>query len=138
VKQRIPAKIVNGKPDITKWNRRNLDNLMKSLEGKDVWICIEKQTKQRSNPQNKYLWGVVYKTVCDHTGDDAESFHHWAKSEFLSTPGEAVPKVKSTKKLNTKEFMEYVEKIIRWAAEFDGIYIPLPNEEELWSVLKDK
>ena len=142
MRRKIPAKIevIDGKakPILTTYNRKNLDNLMLTLADKNVWISIEKQTKNRSIPQNSYLWGVVYKIICEHTGDDDESFHHWARGKFLSVTGGAVPKIKSTTKLSPKEFMEYVDKIIKWAAEFDGIYIPFPNEEELWgSVLND-
>ena len=142
MKQRIPAKIIEGKPDLTDWNRKNLNNLMASLEGKDVWISIEKQTKQRSNPQNRYLWGVVYKYIAEETDMDTESIHHFCKSEFLAeNPVKRlpIPKVKSTKKLNTAEFNTFIGDILKWAAEFLNLYIPLPSEEEMWGgLLNDK
>ena len=39
-----------------------------------------------------------------------------------------MPKVKSTTKLSTKEFNEYIEQIQVWAASEHGVVIPDPNE----------
>ena len=140
--RKIPAKIVeeNGvyRPEITAWNKKNLQNLMSTFVGKDVFISIERPTKNRSTKQNNYLWGVPYKIISDHTGDDPKSIHHHCKTQFLSEPGNAVNKVKSTTKLNTTEFIKYVQDIIDWACPFFGVYIPLPNEKEMWSMVLDE
>ena len=110
----------------------SLRNAYAAFDGKPVEITIGPITKKRSNPQNSYLWGVVYKLISDETGDDAESVHHAMRSMFLADTGRVVVKVKSTSKLTTVEFQQYVREIQRWAAGFLGLYIPDPNEEEMW------
>ena len=115
---------------------RNYQNALLAMEGKEVEFTIGPITKTRTNPQNSYLWGVPYKIISEYTGDDTESIHNYLRNEFLSEPGNTVPKVKSTSKLSTTEFNQYVDNIIRWAAEFLGLYIPLPMEEEMWGDAK--
>lgn len=137
MKQRIPAKIVerDGKIgyDLTGHSERNLQNLMRSLNGQNVWISIEKQTKNRTIPQNAYLWGVVYAEIAKETDNDVESVHHAMKDMFLKTYTEGpIPKVQSTSKLSTVDFMRYVENIIKWAGEFLCMYIEMPNETAMW------
>ena len=136
MKAKIPGKIKDG-VFIPQYSR-NWQNALSIHEGKDVIITIEKPSKQRSNPQNNYLWGVPYKMIADYTGDDIDSVHHAMAEMFLTSPGNVVKKVQSTTKLSTVEFNEYVEKIIRWAAEFLSLYIELPNEKEMWGDTKRK
>ena len=134
---KIPAIIASG--GIIPENMRNYINAMKIYDGQKVVITIAKPTKTRSNPQNFYLWGCVYKTIADETGDDADSIHHYLTGMFLSEKTTCpIPLVKSTTKLTTVEFMAYVEKVLFWSAEFLNLYIPLPNEAELFGLLEDK
>lgn len=119
--------------------KRNIQNLLCTLDGERVEITIAKPTKKRSNQQNSYLWGVPYALIAEHTGMDADSVHHEMRGMFLKQKGNGpINKVKSTTKLTTAEFNAYVDSIIRWAAEFLGLYIPLPNEEEMWGGLLKK
>lgn len=135
-KIQLPGKIANG--SFIPQSQRNMDNAMQILEGQNVVVTIEKPSKQRTNPQNAYLWGVPYKMIADETGDDVDSVHHAMTEMFLTEPGNVVKKVKSTTKLSTVEFNEYVEKIIRWAAQFLGLYVPLPQEEQMWGDARRK
>ena len=49
---------------------------------------------------------------------------------FLRQHAEGKPDtVRSTTKLNTQEFEEYLETVKRWAATDLQLYIPDPNEE---------
>ena len=135
---KLPATIANG--GIIPENMRNYINAMKIYDGQKVVIMIAKPTKDRTLPQNKYLWSVPYKMISDETGNDVDSVHHYMAGMFLAhkTAG-PIPAVRSTTTLTTVEFSEYIEVIIRWAAEFLNLYIPLPNEDELWSgLLEDK
>ncbi len=38
------------------------------LNGKRVQVTVEKIKHSRTNGQNRYLWGVCYKLIADHTG----------------------------------------------------------------------
>lgn len=91
--------------------------------------------KTRTNPQNSYLWGVVYKTISDETGYSCNELHELFKNSFLPhkhkliTIGDkSVRIMPSTTALKTDEFNEYIELICRYAAETIGCYIPAPNE----------
>ncbi len=91
-------------------------------------ICEHKDT--RSGNQNRYLHGVVYKTIADFTGCDPDEVHEFLAHKFLSL-GESngIPRRQSTAKLNTSEFEGYCERCRAWAATELGVVVPLPNEE---------
>lgn len=133
-KVKLPATIVSG--EIKPKSPRNYQNALTIFDGKEVVIEIGIPSKVRSNNQNNYLWGVPYRMIAEETGDDAESIHNFLRNEFLSEPGNVVNKVKSTSKLSTTEFNTYVDNIIKWAAEFLSMYIPLPNEMEFYGEAK--
>lgn len=99
------------------------------LEGRRVEIVVRKQKSQRSIDQNSYYWGVVVEILRDRFGYEAEEMHEALKFKFLRThEGEALETVKSTTKLNTAEFEDFLERIRRWAAQEYNCFIPLPNE----------
>jgi len=97
-------------------------------EGKRINVIIQSERKTRSNDQNRYLWGVVYDFISAETGHDNEEIHEIMRHQFLMTHTDIGDYPKSTTKLSTVEFMEYIEKIRVWAGEYLGIRIPLPHE----------
>jgi len=56
MKYEIRSNVENG---ILKRNRNLLIDAIKSFEGQNVIVTIEKAKKKRSNPQNAYYWGVL-------------------------------------------------------------------------------
>lgn len=91
-------------------------------------VSVEHYRKRRSNTANSYYWGVVLATIASETGQDADSLHAFFKAKFLGFVdltlfGEQVTVERSTKKLSTVGFAEYIEWICAWAADF-GIAIP--------------
>jgi hypothetical protein len=95
-------------------------------------VSIMPYKKSRSNPQNSYLWGVVYKTISNETGYTCDELHELFKSSFLPhkliTIGDKSVKITpSTTELTTIEFEEFLELVKRYAAETIGIFIPDPN-----------
>lgn len=111
----------------------NLLIAVKTLEAEKEYKVYFSDTKPtRSRAQNKYLWGVVYKTIEDATGHEAEELHEIFKLKFsLRTKfdfgGEITEYPRSTKGFDTKEMTDYIDKIRRWAAE-RGIHVPEANE----------
>lgn len=105
-----------------------------TLIGKDLILILQEREKIRSIIQNKYYWGVIIKKLSEYTGYEKEDIHIILKGKFLPKNiiffGEEITIGNSTKKLTTKEFKEYIEKIQRWASTQD-IYIPDPNEYEI-------
>jgi hypothetical protein len=110
---------------------RRFGMYLAGLEGKRIELTVRKFRKSRSNNQNSYLWGVVYKLISEYTGDDDESTHEMCKAMFLAVKRPNLPDTyRSTAGLSTVEFEEYVAKIQKWASEFLFVYIPSPNEVE--------
>lgn len=115
-----------------------LNQYVKSLNN-PIQIVVKKWSDTRSNQQNRYLWGVVYKIISDETGESSEKIHEIMTVKYLkktrsiqTKKGEQqVEYVESSTKLNTVEFNEYFENIRGWAFNFLDIVIPLPNEVEL-------
>lgn len=96
--------------------------------------------KKRSTQQNAYYWGAIIPLVFEglqHLGFETvqtkDDTHEVLKALFLKKdiPGPGgevfVTVTDSTTRLSTVEFMEYMEKIAQWAAEYLGIVIPPPG-----------
>ena len=89
----------------------------------------------RSQKQNAYMWGVVYKTIGAEIGYLPDEVHQLMQKQFLSYEHLGETFVKSTTRLNTKEMEEYLENIRRFATTELNILVMLPNETEFdWEV----
>lgn len=114
-----------------KFDRRSsVDEYIGTLIGQRVEVIIRKPKTSRSTLQNSYYFGVVVEILAKELGYDKDEIHEILKYKFLQSNAMGMPYVKSTTKLSTGEFEDYLEKIRRWAAEFLNINIPLPNECE--------
>jgi len=96
-------------------------------------IDVSEYRRRRSHEQNAYLWGVVYATLAQATGQEADDWHEYWLGEYFGWDETELfgrkrlkPKRRSSK-LSSVEFAGYVEFIAMRAAEH-GIYIPAPNE----------
>lgn len=121
-----------------------------------IKITAERQYKQRTNPENRYYWGVIISITADYieenylfdyeneeTGETihpdidqtCEMLHELMKKKFLCVKvvsqetGEEEYTALSTSKLPTVKFEQYAEKCRRWINDFFGLNIPLPNEQ---------
>lgn len=106
------------------------------LPAEKKWrVTVGQYRKRRSGAQNRYLWGVAYKTLQDATGQPAEDWHEYMLGEYHGWEEyemfgkRKIRPIKRSSKLSTMEFMDFVEFIQMRAAEH-GIYIPDPNEEQ--------
>ena len=134
-------------------NEQVRGNAMRALQsaaigGDEILVVrIEPEEKKRTQRQNKYLWGVVYKYLVDNDpgyfGNEEterllkgrgiamnEIVHEFCKAQFLPplelAIGGGMKIKKSTAKLNRQEFNDYVENIRRWAANELQVFIPDP------------
>lgn len=122
--------------------RTVFDNGLKQLEGFEFEGEIWKKKKRRSNPQNAYLWGLVYPHLVagfkdiGHEDVNKDIIHKWALEKFLddedfqvSSPhsGEVIQMRKTTTKLTTTQMMGYIASLQKFGAEFLGINIPDPD-----------
>ena len=107
------------------------------LDGKDLFCVLESIYKQRSIPENRYLFGVIIKILRTETEDfggwNAIEVYRWLEWKFLNDyPETEKPEPwKFIKELSTVNFEELMDRIREWAAVELGCYIPLPNEVEV-------
>jgi hypothetical protein len=98
------------------------------LNGKRVRVIVEQETYKRTDPQNKYYWGVVVEILSQELGYETEEVHNLLKSMFLKRrvilKGKEYISIGSTAKLNTAQFTDYIEKIKRFASMELSIIIP--------------
>lgn len=145
---KVEAGKVTGLP-----TKRFREEVAQAFEGKAIQLTVERKRKRRSPEQNRYYWGVVI-TILAHsfkewnpdlivTHDDV---HEWAKERFLpmitdleifemETPEGKKEIRRTTTRLTTAQFMDYILLIQEWAAEY-SLYIPDPNEWEFESLEK--
>jgi len=112
--------------------QRYLVHLSK-FEGKKVELVLRKRRSKRSDGQNRYYWAVVIEILADHCGYDPEEMHEALKLKFLSdrcVDENGLVKIRSTAALNTDEFIQYTNRVVRFAAQDLGVYIPDPNQFE--------
>jgi hypothetical protein len=89
----------------------------------------------RSQKQNAYMWGVVYKTMSLDTGYLPGEIHQLMGKKFLAYESQGEMFVKSTTTLKTKGMEEYLENVRRFASTELSCFVPLPNETEFsWEV----
>lgn len=102
------------------------------LEGKPVEVVVRRKRSQRTLAQNRYYFGVCVQILAEHFGYETTEMHEALKFKFLRThEEEALPSVRSTTTLNTKEFIDYIDRIQRWAATEHDLFIPDPESIEI-------
>lgn len=121
--------------------------ILSALPGKPLRVTVEKAKRQRSDPQNAYLFGVAYPVLVEAKGYEVNEIHEfmcgthfgWVDKPCPKTPRnpeglESKPFRTTTKDengkrdvLGTVEFSEFVETVKRVAAQA-GVYVPEPNE----------
>lgn len=128
------AKNLHGLLEFT--NKRALyDYLLSQSDYKGEYVVdISKAKSTRSFQQNSYLWGVVYKTISNHTGHTVNEVHEYMKRiclppVFKKIMGKEIKMPASTADLNKTEFGDYIERIRAEVAPM-GIVIPEANNNK--------
>lgn len=129
--------LINDKGKLDAQNSIRISSFLK--KNSDYVVTINfRVDKNRTNPQNKYYWGVVvpYITLAlKEFGNETNNnlTHEFLKSEFnkkdICILDEVKTIVGSTADLTTTEFIEYIEKCCRFASEYLNISIPPPPEK---------
>lgn len=104
-------------------------------------IRIVAHKSKRSLDQNALHWkrlDVIRLHIADSSGQvfSAEELHEFFKEKFMPAKlvevgGESVKVRRTTTKLNTKEFSEFMEHIDRYCIERMGLYLPQPGVEDV-------
>lgn len=115
---------VKDREKLNKWLNKVLDSMP------DGEFLMEINPTDRTDSQNKFYW-VCIGIIARAFGISPNTLHTHFKSEWLPTE-EYLVLVKKRRKTSTSdmtkdEMTEYIDKVIRFAAE-QGIVIPDPEE----------
>ena len=129
-------------------NRERFIADCEAVEGNEFEVVFRKRKKVRSNQQSRYYWGCVLPEVQNglkELGNDWSKArcHEFLKSEFNyeevvlhrtdHETGEVTTEIKrspkSTANVTTTEFMEFVAKVVHFAADYLSIAIPEPSTQ---------
>lgn len=139
------SKVVAGKlPELDK----GLFNwLLENSEGKTVTLTLDYYVKKRSNAQNSFYWPVTVEFVLEGLIGNGYKrhelsptiVHDFLKGMFLNhmkrrriynpITKKYITKIPKSSELNTWEFMDYLDAICMWSAEFLSITIPEPDKQ---------
>jgi len=99
-------------------------------------VSVKEIKKKRSLNANALYWKWL-SIICNYTGDDVQGLHHDLKVKFLGfeenksiiskTEKLQNLKVKSSKKLSTNEFYNYMVQVEIFAKRFLEITLPTPD-----------
>ena len=118
---KFPLTIINGKITSPS-NYPEMVNRLASVvpDGRFI-VEIKPYKKERSSPQNRYYWGVVVPMVFNRfvdlgelrKSDDKDIVHEYLKQKFCPSIdrviNNSILEIKSTSKLSTEDFKEYLE-----------------------------
>lgn len=131
----VNARIEKGRVLLGPTNRASLLRQVGTMADGEAVVIVERST--RTLAQNRYLWGIVYAAIADHTGNTPEVVHEFCKDTFnpvhfsyTAKNGQLIDELVggSTASLAKDAFSEYTEKVRGWAAADLGIVIPDPGE----------
>jgi hypothetical protein len=143
MKKEIIVKVVNGEPQYP----RIIDDTVRCLECELVKITIEKYRSKRSNPQNRYYWGVIVPHalmamkdagngwLSEKSEEHHQIIHDMLTERFLDNAFEIVlpdgtsKSKNSTKRLNTLQMMDYCDQVRQWLLDVFGYYCPPPETD---------
>ena len=109
------------------WDKDAFVSTVRGLRPGRYVLTLTKET--RSSEANRYLFGVVYKTIADELGYSVDEIHDAMKDKFRSRedPSTGLKIVRSTI-TDGDDFWQYVNEIKMWARTFLCIELPDPNE----------
>lgn len=123
--------------------RKQFEADCKQLNNAKMVMTLKRYKAKRSLSQNGYYWKVIIASVrqglIDHGFEscylDKDSVHALLASKFLkrdiaNEAGEFITITLSTADLNKVEFGEYIDAIDRWAIDFLGFNLPLPEQQQ--------
>lgn len=120
---------------------RLLDVLSTIPTTEEFQVTIAPVKKERSDAQNRALWGCAYKTLREATGNDPEDLHTyfcgeyfgWTEYEVMGQirkrPRRTTTKDENGKRdvISTMQLSDFYAFIQQRSAETVGVYIPDPD-----------
>jgi len=109
-------------------NREGFDRFLGTFKAGSSLEIEVKEVVSRSQMQNSYYWGqVIGSPSKEGSLLSNEMFQGYTKQELHEALKEKFG-VKSTMGMSQEDFTEYINNIIRWAAEFAEMYIKEPED----------
>ena len=97
----------------------------RQFEGRRVRVAVNLPYKRNTAAQRGYYWEVVLGMLAERIGDcSRDDVHRDVKERLLKDMDGNVGR---TRHMNTQQFAEFIDAVVRWAAEFHGLVIPDPN-----------
>jgi len=131
------ARVEDGELKMSLGTLKRLRAAIKNWRRCVVTVTIAAAHATRSLEQNRYYFGVVLRTMAEHTGHSVDELHEWAKAHFLPKyvaicDGNGVIQDDvivggSTRRLDKVQFSEYVDGIRHFALEKLDLDIPGPE-----------
>ncbi len=133
----IESEILYGK--LSNSAREQLINVLKGFEGKTVEITVKAKRDTRSNKQNRYMYGVIYKLAAKGLEDSQGGIWSVERTkrelkiavghyeEYVGLDGEIVKEPLPTPDMNTLAFTILIDHMRLLCLEFMGINIPNPD-----------
>ena len=121
-------------------DKRELFRVLQTRKPRLYRVTITEHHERRTNPQNKYYWGVVLPIISLETGYTVDETHEVLKQMFLQKEivnrktGQVNRVTDSTAMQDTQQFAEYIDKIITWAMTELDCYIPDPAKTTIQSI----
>lgn len=82
---------------------------------------------KRSDPLNKYYWGVCIEMIKDRL-NSLEACPYFLSADETHELIKIITKISTTTTMNNKEFLEFLEEVWCIGSHLE-IYIPEPNEK---------
>jgi len=129
------ARVREGRIEWSEQDAARRREWLRRLSGREVEVIVRPPSRKRSNDQNAWLWGVAYPLLAETFGYERHEhalLHYGLLGECFGTVydqrfGRALVRVGSSQ-MTTKEFSDYMEWLVRWAAVEHDCRIPLPGE----------
>jgi len=112
---------------------------MRELEGKRVEVSIKEWKNTRSNRANKYYWSVVIPAVVEafdgmgiklvNTNQAHEAMRIKFLMEEIQVGDKSFRIPKSTAKMKTDEFANYIFVVVEYLRDFYNYVVPEPSEK---------
>ena len=120
--------VSNGKVKLAK--KKLWDACLVSLEGKDVLVTIERESRQRSLKQNSYLHAVLnaVKDECGYLTMEETKFAVKYKLGYVYITETGRVYIAKTHLMNTVELNEFIEKLLAFANGDLGLNLPTAEE----------
>ena len=125
----LTAPVANSKMQLTDAQQATIKAFLETRNGKAATVKLSVPQSTRSLKANAFYWGAVLTTIAAHTGHSSEDLHSVFKDmllerKFLKMGSREVELRKSTVDLSPKEFNDYIERIVAWAAQELGVTVP--------------